>query len=157
MSSVSERLEKNLKAKIEILERIYESDRRLLESFDIESARLEQYDEYLAEQDSYMSNLDDLDLEYDEIVKQLSAAPALARQIPADRKRSINTLIMEIDGKVQAVSDIERRVKTLTEKYFENRRSAIAGSKKTARMIQSRYGSNSMIGSGQDSMFDISN
>ena len=157
MLSYSDRLEDNLRKKVDVLEKIYESDKRFEETFNDGASNLEQYDEYLIDQGSYMEDLDDLDAEYDGLFEYLTKHKDEVRSVQPTQKARIDSLIKEIEGKIQAVNDAEAKVRTLTGEYFRNRKSELASSRKTARVIQNHYRSAPIPVPGTNSMFDITN
>ncbi len=157
MTSYVDRLEENLAAKIGILERIYESDKRIVDAIHSAQNGLEVYDEYIIEQNSYISELDELDLKYDEIYEYLVKHRSEVSAVSSARREKIKTLSKEIEGKMIAVNEMEDKVRGLTETYINNRRSAIQASRKNARVLQNRYKPGPISGSGDNSIFDITN
>ncbi len=154
MSSYIEKLEENLKQKIRILDQAYESDVRFINNAD-DNSSLESYDEYLEEQDSYISMLEELDMEYDLIFDHLSSHNEILLQADQTVKDRLNSLIRETDGKLQAVREAESGAREIAETYFKNRKNQIAISRKNSRVIQSNYGANPGLASADNSMFDI--
>ena len=157
MSSYIERVEENLKQKIHILEQAYESDVRFMQNTDVDNGSLEQYDEYLEEQDSYLSTLEDLDAEYDRIYEYLAANKEILTRADQSVKDRLNSLISEVNGKLQAVRDAESKVREITENYFKNRKNRIAISRKNTRVIQNNYGTIPSLASADNSMIYVSN
>ncbi|MBQ8945528.1 MAG: hypothetical protein IJ058_01830 [Lachnospiraceae bacterium] len=157
MSSYIDRLEKNLSDKVSVLENIYESDRRIIESVNSSQTGIEIYDEYMMEQDSYLSRLDELDQEYDVIYAYIEKYREELSGVSADRRSHIVTLSKEIEGKLIAVNDIEERVRKLVEVHFNNRKSAIQASRKNAKTLQDRYRSASIFAVRENTILDIVN
>lgn len=157
MVSYIDRLEENLTDKIGILERIYESDKRIVDAINSAQTGLEMYDEYIIEQNSYISELDELDMKYDEIYGYLAKNRSELLAASTVRREKIKTLSKEIEGKMIAVNEIEDKVRGLTETYINNRKSAIQASRKNARVLQNRYKSGPGSVSGDNSIFDITN
>ena len=157
MASYADRLESNLRSQIEVLEHIYESDKKFLETFDSTSSDLSQYDDYMEEQDTYQDDLDKLDSEYDEISRYIDSHPDELTKLPADRKKRIGDLIREQDGKIQAVNTVEVKTRKIAEEYFGNRRRDLAKSRKAARVITDKYNTAAVASSVDDSMLDVTN
>lgn len=157
MSAYLDRLEKNLTDKISVLESIYESDRRIIESVNSSQMGIEIYDEYMVEQDSYINRLDELDQEYDEVFEYIARHREVLSRVTTDRRESIVTLSKEIEGKLIAVNDIEERVRKLVEVHFNNRKSAIQASRKNAKTLQDRYRSASIFAARENTILDIVN
>ena len=157
MASYVDRLEDNLKRKAEVLEEIYVSDTRFLERFDVNSSDLDQYDDYLVEQNSYLDMLDELDTEYDEIFAYLSEHPTEVNVSSSVKKNSINTLAKNIEGKIQAVNSIEAKIKAVTDDFFAKRKTETNGYRRVARVIQNHYRPNPGVFSEENTMFDVSN
>ena len=157
MASYADRLESNLRSQIEVLEHIYESDKRFLDAFDSASSDLSQYDDYMEEQDTYQDELDKLDSEYDEISKYIESHPDELTKLTASFKQRIGALIKEQDGKIQAVNATETKVRKITEDYFGNRRRDLAKSRKAARVITDKYNTAAVASSVENSMLDVTN
>ncbi len=157
MSSYTDKLEENLRQKIDVLEKAYESDVRFENTFDVNNGTLEQYDEYLIEQDSYISTLEDLDVEYDRLYEYLASHRAELETADRETRNRLNSLINEVDGKLQAVREAESKVKAITDTYFKTSRSRIAVSRKNTRVIQSNYGTVPSLVAADNSMFDTTN
>ena len=157
MSSYIDKMEENLRQKVTVLEKTYESDVRFANTFDVNSGSLDQYDEYLAEQDSLISTLEDLDTEYDRLYEYLSAHRTELESADRTTKERLNSLISEVDGKLQAVRNAESKVKAITEIHLKTSRGRIAASRKNTRVIQSNYGSNPGMMAADNSMFDTFN
>ena len=157
MTSYVDRLEGNLKRKADVLEEIYVSDTRFLDRFDVNSSDLDQYDDYLVEQNSYLDMLDELDTEYDEIFAYLSEHPTEVNSSSIVKKNSVNTLAKNIEGKIQAVNSIEARIKAVADDFFAKRKTETNGYRRAARVIQNHYRPNPGVFSEENTMFDVSN
>ncbi|MCR4595898.1 MAG: hypothetical protein K5673_03850 [Lachnospiraceae bacterium] len=136
MKSYPDRLISNLKYKSDILERIYESDERLRESININDSELEDYDDYLDEQEALMTELDESDAETDEIYAYFEDHPDIRESATSHQKTQIRDLISGINGKIEAVRDIESQVRNLTNDLLRNKREQIGSSRKNIRALQ---------------------
>ena len=100
--------------------------------------------------------LDDLDTEYDRLYDLLSSHKEEVATADPSVKIRVNSLINEVEGKLQAVREAEGRVKDAVEIYFKNRKSKIAVSRRNTRVIQSNYGARPSLANADNSMFDVS-
>ena len=157
MENYPDRLERNLTKQVDLLERIYQSDKRLIDLLDSDKTGMDLYDEYIKEQDSLMNELDELDSEYDTIYAYISEHKEEVSRIKPDQRSRIRRLTNEVSGKSEAVRDIESRVKQLVSDSIGRSRSGLAESRRNAMVIQKHYrGTNASI-EADNTTFDIHN
>ncbi len=155
--TLPDRLKANLISHITVLEKIYDSDHKLISNIYTDTAEFDIYDAYLEEQDLFLEELDRLDSEYDLIIEAMKSDRTKVDQIPADTGSKLKSLISELNGKVMAVQDIEKRVKTVVDALLGERKNEIAESRKNTRVINNHYRQNAYRTMLDNSAFDIQN
>ncbi|MCR5595218.1 MAG: hypothetical protein K6G12_05175 [Lachnospiraceae bacterium] len=155
--SYIDKLENNLMAKVRLLEKIYECDERLNKVIDVDKSSFEDYDTYIEEKELLLDELDKLDKEADEITKYLENNKTRIDLVPADRRAKIMSLVSEVAGKTEAVRDIESRIRLVTDRFFENRRTDIRNSRRNLKVVQSSYGLRNALATDETSRFDAKN
>lgn len=155
IETVPDRIEYNLRRKIDILEKIYESDKRIVEKLADPGFGFEIYDEYLEEQDEYENTLTELDREYDDILSGANAGAL--KNISATVREKILKLVNEMNGKAEAVSALEKQTRAAVESYMNKRKNEINISRRNVRNIQSSYRPQNYSQTSEISIFDTSN
>ncbi len=157
MSLYIDKLEENLKKKINLLESIFESDKKYLADTETDSFDMDLNENYLEEQNSFIEMMNELDTEHDEIYGYLRDHKAEAESVPTVQRTAINDLIRELEGKTQAVLEIENRARKRSDDIIKNRRNLISASRQKARVIQNNYGPASGMMAMDHSIFDTTN
>ena len=131
-----DKLEKILKRKSNILSRIYEINDEIRSSSDPAKADYEDYDSYIEEKGTLLDELDALDTESDEITEYLQGhREVIDKMDPRDRERMLN-LMSEINGRIEAVRNIEGSVKEDLDQFFRLKRDQIRDSRKQVKVLQ---------------------
>lgn len=157
MSTAVDRIEHNLKKQIALLETIYESDKRLTEESDATGIEGTRYDDYLDEQNSYISKLEELDEEYDELLSYLKEHKDEIDRADSSRKSKVRSLIGELEGKLQAVNEAETKARELVDRFISSRREELATSRRNVRVIQNNYRPLPSVTAADQSIFDTTN
>ena len=154
MNSYADRLEINLKNKISLLEQIYECDDRIRTDVNPDQSDFEDLDDYLSDMDSLQEKLDLLNEETDSIVEYLTANQSELNSISNVQADRIRKLLLQIQGKAEAVEDIEKRVKTITDKMLRVKRDSIKTSRRQTRVLKSNYAPQQIMTVAEMSSFD---
>ena len=157
MASCIDRLEENLKRQIDVLDQICMSDSRFAEGSETLKTDMSGYDSYLKEQDSFISILDELDSESDELMAYLADHPEEISAVGTERRKCLTALAGEIENKLNLVAEAEREARALVDDHLRSNKDRLASSRKTARVIQNGYRPNSGVAAEDNKIFDIFN
>ena len=156
-NSYFDRLESNLRQQLEILDKIYDSDIRYVntgsESIDTDLTN----NLYLEEQDELIGQLDQLDTEYDEIYAYLSDHRADVRSLDNNKRTVILKLNDSIQSRLRDVAMAESEARASAEKLLESKKNVIAQARKTVRVIRNNYSPNPGLTAADHSVYDILN
>ena len=154
MASHSDRLESNLRKKTELLDRIYACNDRLRDRLNGERIDYEDYDEYLEEKGALLEELDLLETESDHIYKEVTDASHILIAEEEQKKR-ILSLVSEINGKIEAVREIEAGMKSAVDSFFVEKRMDIRNSRKHINLVSSYHRSRNYSVTEENSILDI--
>ena len=157
MPTYPERLEHNLKKQIDSLEKLYESDRKLIETSDGSESNTLIYEEYVSEQEDLIRELDGLDRELDNIYGYLSEHKDITDTISQAQRNHIRNLTSEIDGKIQALQEYEAKAKSVIDGHLNVKRSELAVTRKNVRVLQNHYSPAGIASAEATSIFDTTN
>lgn len=153
----ADRLEDNLKKKVELLEHIYESDDRIRKMTDPEKSEFEDFDAYLYEMQDMIEELEENDNETDEIRSYLETHKEELNSISNEQSNRIRRLLSEIEGKTQAVRDIELQAKQIVDDFLKKKRTDIKNVRKQSRVVQNIYTPQRIMTSEEMITFDTKN
>ncbi len=151
------RLIDNLQAQIDVLEKIYLSDSKLIDRDGESGIDYEYLDEYLNEQDSLMIRLDELDKGYDRIYELFRSSADTGLIHESINIERISGYISEINEKAEAVRKIEEKARHITDKYISEKRNEISASRRNSRVIIDNYARNPIGIAGNASYYDSTN
>ncbi len=157
MTGHIDRLENNLKHQIEVLEKIFESNKRLIDTDQAARSKAETYDDYLEEQNSYLDELDDLDLEFDEIYGFVSSHQNMLGSVRDESKIKIRNLLSEINGKSEAVRELELRSRDIVDTFLAGRKTELSETRRTTRVLSDHYRMDRYRSTADNSIFDVTN
>lgn len=156
-ASYADRLENLLKRKIELLELIYESDARIRETSKAGNTSYDLYDDYLAESENYLENLDHADEESDEIINYLKSHSDEIKRISTLQSQKIRSLLLEIEGKTEAVRQIEDQIKEQVAVFIRDRRNEIRVARMQSKVVGGHYAPQGIMSREEMTTFDTKN
>ena len=157
MTGHIDRLENNLKHQIEVLEKVFESNKRLVDLDQTARSKPETYDDYLEEQNSYLDGLDDLDREFDEIYSFINSHQGMLGSVSNESRIHIRNLLSEINGKAEAVREIEIRARDIVNTFLDGRKSELSETRRTTRVLSDHYRMDRYRSTADNSIFDVTN
>lgn len=151
------RLEHLLKKKIRLLEQIYESDSRIRELSESGDASYDIYDGYLDESEQFLARLSEADEESDEIIDHLKNHPDEIRDIPNIDCQMIRSLLLEIDGKTEAIRQIENQIREQADNFIKMQREEVRMVRKQSKVVGTHYSPQDILAREEMSTFDTKN
>ena len=155
--SYIDRLKENMREQIHILEKIYGSDNMVIENNGASGDRFTFLDNYIEEHDSYIERLQELQSDSDIISEYISKHPEIIRSLTSSQRNEILSFASEIEGKTDAVRQIETKAKTVTDRIIAERRKELAGARRNTGVINDHYRTPSAVSLIGESSFDIQN
>lgn len=153
----ADRLENNLKDKVDLLDLIYRCDELIVKNVDPDKSELEELDSYLEKMDSYTERLNALDTDTDEIIAYLQDHPGELRMIRNIQSDRIRSLLGSIEEKSRNLSAMELKVKEKTDNLIINKRQEIVNIRRQSRAVQNRYSTRNPLSVEEMTTFDTKN
>ena len=152
-----EKLKENMKEQIRILEMIYGSDKMLINNNGMSGDGFSLLDNYIEEHDSYIEILTELQNDSDIISDHISKHPEIRGALTQSQREEVLSMASEIEGKTDAVRQIELEAKAVTDKILKDRRKELAGARRTTGVINDHYRNSGVTSLMSESSFDIQN
>lgn len=130
-------LEESLEKKETILDQLLEIGGKQAELFKAETPDLKQYDQYVDEKDTLITELEKLDEGFETLYEQIRAQLRQDKDRYAPQIRRIQEHIRSVTDKSTAIQAQEARNKEAVEQYFKAYRSELAGKRHSTRVARS--------------------
>ena len=139
MESYLTLLEESLQKKLQVLDKIQAYNLKQQELFQTDNAKLDQFDEYVAEKGALIEELTTLDNGFETLYERVSEELKDNREKYAEQIKRLQELVSKVTEQGVTIQAQEARNKQLIERYFAKQRTGIKTSRVASKAAYDYY------------------